>query len=212
LGTRKTQARLVLVDPFFAFLGPDTGSLNDLMIRRALQALARAAEATQTAFLLTRHLGKGSVGQPASYRGLGSLAILGGMRTAFLVGRDPDDAARRVLACTKNNLAGFPPSLGFRIGLTGEGLPRIDWLGPVNWTADDLVAAGRWRGEAVPRAVGFLQEQLAHGPRNRQTLLAQAEREGISFRTLERAKAELGVVSEQRREEGRNVWYWRLAG
>jgi len=33
----------------------------------------------------------------------------------------------------------------------------------------------------------------------------------MSLRTLERAKAELGIVSEQRRERGRNVWYWRLA-
>jgi hypothetical protein len=33
----------------------------------------------------------------------------------------------------------------------------------------------------------------------------------MSFRTLERAKAELGVLSEQKRERGRSVWYWRLA-
>src|SRR5207237_8674039 len=31
-----THAKLVLFDPFFAFLGPDTGSLNDLTFRRAL--------------------------------------------------------------------------------------------------------------------------------------------------------------------------------
>ncbi len=35
--------------------------------------------------------------------------------------------------------------------------------------------------------------------------------QGISIRTLERATAELGVRSEQRREDGRNVWYWALA-
>jgi hypothetical protein len=122
---QQTRARLVLCDPFFSFLGRDTGSLNDLMIRRALGPLAEVAEATQAAFLLVRHLGKGSIGKAACYRGLGSMAILGAVRTAFLIARDPDDPLRRVLACTKNNLAVFPPSLGFRIvGVPGGVAPH----------------------------------------------------------------------------------------
>jgi hypothetical protein len=206
------HARLVLFDPFFAYLGPDTGSLNDLMIRRALGPLARVAEATQAAFVLIRHLAKGSAGKAACYRGLGSMAILGAMRTAFLVARDPDDPELRVFACTKNNLAVYPPSLGFRIVASDEGLPRLAWIGPVERTADDLVGAGRRRGESVPRAIRFLQAHLASGWKERHVLLKEAGREGISFRTLERAKAELNVVSQQHREQGRNVWYWGLAG
>jgi hypothetical protein len=34
---------------------------------------------------------------------------------------------------------------------------------------------------------------------------------GISFRTLERAKSELGIRSKQRHDEGRNVWYRMLS-
>jgi hypothetical protein len=49
----------------------------------------------------------------------------------------------------------------------------------------------------------------ADGPCDRTTLLQQADRLGISLRTLERAKVELGIVSQQRREQGRIVWYWR---
>jgi AAA domain len=207
---KDTGARLVLFDPFFAYLGPDIGSLNDLMIRRALGPLARVAEGTEAAFVLIRHLAKGSAGKAACYRGLGSMAILGAMRTAFLVARDPDDTELRVFACTKSNLARYPPSLGFRIVTTGEGLPRLAWVGPVERTADDLVGAGRRRGESVPRAILFLQAQLESGWKERQALMEQAGREGISFRTLERAKAELHVVSRQRREHGRNVWYWGL--
>src|SRR5438876_3610978 len=51
----RTQARLVVIDPFFAFLGQEIGSLNDFMIRRALQPLARVAELTQAAIVLIRH-------------------------------------------------------------------------------------------------------------------------------------------------------------
>jgi hypothetical protein len=100
--------------------------------------------------------------------------------------------------------------LGFRIVSTAEGLPRLAWTGPVARTADDLVGVGRRRGESVPRAVRFLQAQLESGWKERQALLEHAAREGISFRTLERAKAELHVLSQQRREHGKNVWYWGL--
>jgi RecA-family ATPase len=144
----QTKVRLVVIDPFFAFLGPDIGSLNDLMIRRALKPLAELAAATAAAFILIRHLSKGSVGKQAAYRGLGSIAILGAARTAFLVAKDPADADLRVLACTKNNLAAFPPALGFRL-TAADGIAKIVWTGPVARTADDLVQAGR-QGQAVP--------------------------------------------------------------
>jgi hypothetical protein len=206
----RTHARLVVIDPFFAFLGQEIGSLNDFMIRRALQPLARLAELTQAAIVLIRHLSKVGVTRQAIYRGLGSIAILGMARTAFLVAPDPDDGERRVFACTKNNLAASTPCLGFRIVPAEAGMARIEWLGPVDRTANDLVPAGRKRGQAVPRAVAFLREQLAQGPCDRETLLSHAEAIGLSFRTLERAKSQLGVVSQQKREDGRIVWYWRL--
>jgi hypothetical protein len=173
--------------------------------------MAQVAEATGAALVLVRHLSKGSTGQAACYRGLGSLAILAAVRTAFLIARDPDDSDRRVLACTKNNLAVFPPTLAFRVVGTPGGVARIEWLGPVERTADQLVRAGCRRGAAVGRAIDFLQEHLHEGWVEREGLVQQAAREGISFRTLERAKAELGVVSQPRRQGQRNVWYWTLA-
>jgi hypothetical protein len=69
------------------------------------------------------------------------MAIVGAVRTAFLIARHPDDPLRRVLACTKNNLAVFPPALGFRIVGVPGGVARIEWLGPVERTADELVDA-----------------------------------------------------------------------
>jgi hypothetical protein len=72
------------------------------------------------------------------------------------------------------------------------------------------VGAGRRRGEAVGRALGFLQEHLQAGWVERLDLVKRAASQGISYRTLERAKVELGVVSEQRRQGQRNVWYEAL--
>jgi hypothetical protein len=180
------------------------------MIRRALEPLARPAQTTQAALLLIRHLAKGTVGRQALYRGLGSTTIIGAMRTAFLVAPDPEEPELRVFACTKNNLAAFPPALAFRIGQTSTGIAQVEWLGTVPHTAEELLQVGRRRGEAVPQALAFLHQHLAHGPSDRQTLLDEAGHRGISFRSLERAKAALGIVSQQKREQGRNVWYWRL--
>src|SRR5437868_5360146 len=48
---QQTSARLVIFDPLFSFLGREVASLNDLMVRRALEPLVRVAETTGAAFL-----------------------------------------------------------------------------------------------------------------------------------------------------------------
>ncbi len=206
----QTRARLVILDPFFAFLGAEISSLNEMMTRRALDPLMRVAETTQAALLLVRHLRKNHTGCEMAYRGLGSVAIVGAARTAQVVGTDPKNHRRRVLACTKSNLGTLPASLGFVIGQTDSGEARLEWHGAVPLAADDLLEAGRRRGPVVSEAAQFLRSCLRQGPRQRHAVLEEAEQAGISFRTLERAKGRLGVVSRQRREGGRNVWYWQL--
>lgn len=57
-------------------------------------------------------------------------------------------------------------------------------------------------------AVAFLQAQLAGGERPSKLVIGAAAREDIALRTLERAKARLGVVS--RRHEFAGPWFWRL--
>jgi hypothetical protein len=198
----------VIADPLFAFLSGGC-SLNDGAVRQALTPLARVAEEARAAVPMVRHLTKGG-GRQAIYRGSGSIALVGMARTAFLVGRSPDDPGLHVLACTKNNLAARPPSLGYRIG-DANGQPVIDWQGPVETTADDLVLGpARVHREALPAAVAFLAQQLHDGPRPSQELRSTARAAGIADRTLDRAKAQLGVVAQEEHVDGRNVWSWRL--
>ena len=116
-----------------------------------------------------------------------------------------------MLACTKNNLVAPPPSLGFRIVANRAASPRIEWTGTVEITAEDLVQVpnGR-RGEVLARAADFLEKLLSAGPRLRDWTMRKTRAYGISHRTLERARAQLRVVSQEVREEGQNVWYWSL--
>lgn len=218
-----TKARLVVFDPFFAFLGCEASGLNEFVIRRVLDPLERIAYATRATILLIRHLSKCSAGKQAIHRGFGSIALLAMARTAFLIARLPtsdssfrariessDASPTHVLACTKNNLAPMCPSLGYRIVTGDTGAPQIRWTGVVDRTADDLIAP-RPHSQAVPQAVAFLQKHLAQGPRPRHWLVKEAaDNAALSLRSLERAKAQLGIVSEERREDERNVWYWSM--
>jgi hypothetical protein len=208
---RETGARLVIADPLMSFLNASYCSINDQMVRQALTPLASVAEETGAAVVLIRHLNKGGAGQKAIYRGSGSIAIIGAARTAFLVGRDPEDPDLRVLACTKNNLAAYPPALAYRIAENSAGQPVLDWAGEIDLSADELVSApGRRPGEALEQAVEFLQGLLGKGACTRDVVVRKARGLGLSDRTLERAKSQVGVISRELHREGRNVWYWYL--
>jgi hypothetical protein len=181
------------------------------MVRRALAPLARVAEETRAAMILVRHLSKWGGGQRAIYRGSGSIGIIGSARTAFLVGRDPEESEVRVLASTKNNLGAPPPALGFRIVADRHGRAHIEWTGPVDVTAEEMVQLpNHRRGEQLPRAVVFLEKLLGKGPRPREAVVRRTQAHGISNRTLLRAKSQLEVVSKETREHGKNVWHWSL--
>lgn len=207
----ETGARLIVLDPLMDFVSERACSLNDHMVRKALGPLAQLAEETRAAMQWVRHLTKGGHGQGALYRGSGSIAIIGAARTAFLVGRSPEDDNLRVLACTKNNLAERPPSLGFRIGLTNQGLPIVAWTGPVDVSADDLVLRPRLPyGEALAEAKHFLQELLETGPCAWEEVQRRASEAGISVATLKRAKGGLRVLSKLKRTGDDHQWYWSL--
>jgi AAA domain len=208
---RQTGARLVITDPLDAFLDPRLGGLNSPLVRHALAAVTDVIEEARAGLNMVRHLNKAVRSVSALYRGLGSIAIGAAARTGLLVGRHPDDPELRVLACSKPSLTACPPSLAFRIVEGPGGRPVLDWAGPVDLTADDLVLCpARGAGPALSRAVAFLEEALAGGPCPHAEVLRRARRLGLTPRTLDRAKALLGVVSEQTSSAGRNHWSWSL--
>jgi hypothetical protein len=206
------NARLVVIDPFLAYLSTQACSVSDQLVRQALTPLGQIADATRAAMMLNRHLTKGGQGCSAIYRGTGAIAIMGAARTAFLLGVDPDDRQRRVLPCTKTNLSERPPSLGFTIRADDGGRPYLEWTGPLERTADELLLLHRPRqhGDGKPAAADFLERWLSDGPQSRERLYCKARAHDISQRSLERAKAWLKVVSQVRRHDGRNIWYWHL--
>ena len=188
-GIRRVGARLVVVDPLMAFLSGDTNSHRDQDVRRALAPLAGLAERTGAAVLVVRHLNKAAANNPL-YRGGGSIGIIGAARMAFVVGKDPQDENRRVLASTKNNLATPPQSLMFGLEEAESGSVRVNWLGQSEVSAKDLLATPQDQEHADARgeAVEFLEEILSGGPVPAAQVKEEAEDAAISERTLARAK------------------------
>jgi hypothetical protein len=102
-------------------------------------------------------------------------------------------------------------SQGFRLEERGEaagGGTVVKWEGPVDVKSNDLV--GDVKETLSPK--DWLKEALAAGPRPAAELFAEAAEAGISEPTLNRAKATLGVVARQRKEKGKQAWYWLPPG
>src|SRR5215203_3298185 len=190
-GIRRVGAGLLIVDPLMAFLSGDTNSHRDQDVRRALAPLAGLAERTGAAVLVVRHLNKAAANNPL-YRGGGSIGIIGAARMAYVVGKDPQDENRRVLASTKNNRATPPQSLMFGLEEAEGGSVRVNWLGPSEVSARDILATPQDQEHADARgeAVEFLEEVLVDGPVAASQVKEEAEDAGISERTLARAKKE----------------------
>lgn len=205
-------ARLVLIDPLMAYVGAGVNSWKDQDMRGLLAPLAKLADRTGAAVLMIRHLNKVSIGQPL-HRGGGSIGIIGAARAGLLVAKDPDDEQRRVLAVFKSNLCAPPPHLAFRLQPRPNGVARIAWDdAPVRHSVESLLAATleseedrSVRGEAME----FLEALLKDGPRPSKEVEALARGRGISTRTFDRAKRDLGVVSEKAAIFG-GAWQIRL--
>jgi AAA domain len=213
-GIRRVGARLVVVDPLMAFLSNDTNSHRDQDVRRALAPLASLAERTGASVLVVRHLNKAAANNPL-YRGGGSIGIIGAARMAFVVGKDPQDEVRRVLASTKNNLAMQPKSLMFSLEEAEGGAVRVDWLGETDVSAKDLLGTpqDQEHTDALGEATGFLSDVLANGPVPSTEVIEEAKNAGIAEKTLRRAKKVLGVVASREGEAGRRGagrWLWKL--
>jgi putative DNA primase/helicase len=90
----------------------------------------------------------------------------------------------------------------------------VVWQGTSEHKAEDLL--GHPVERAAPKqdeAEDFLRNALAGGPRPRAWIEKGAKRKGISWRTVERAKAALEVIAWRKGEEGKRgggASWWRL--
>jgi AAA domain len=221
----EVEARLVVVDPLVAHLPTSIDSHKDQSVRRALAPLYRLAETSNCAVLALLHLNKATGLAPLMRLG-GSGAFGNAARSVLLLDRDPDDpdgeeGNQRVLAHIKCNVAPLAPSLVYSVApivlpATGSDpeveTSRLELIGesPHNGRALLATASEEERSSALDDAREFLLAELEDGQRRpAEELFKAARRNGISDRTLQRARKTLGAKTEKA-GFGRG-WEWWLA-
>jgi AAA domain len=212
------EVGLVVIDPLAAHLAGSINSWKDTEVRQALAPLHKAAEATGAAVLIVAHLNKGQSDQPLQRLG-GSVGLPAAARSVLLLARDPGDpdgeqGSLRVLAHVKSNLGQLAVSRSLsivaeRVGTNGEiATARIFEVGDSPYTGTELLSAGgRDKGTSkLAQAVSFLETILINGPVPVTEVWEAAVEDGISEKTLKRAKQRLSVVS--RKADWHEGWDW----
>jgi hypothetical protein len=106
------------------------------------------------------------------------------------------------MAHEKSSLAQKGASLIFQITSAG-----FHWCGTSKVSADELVYQQPIKEQHQRRAAAeWLESTLHEGEQQVESLRAEAEANGIPWRTVERAKSALHVLSFKRD----NKWFWKL--
>ncbi|MBK8131468.1 MAG: AAA family ATPase [Gammaproteobacteria bacterium] len=211
-------AALVVIDPVTAYMG-GVDSHRNAEVRGMLAPLSDMAARYGVAVLGVSHLNK-SGGGDALMRVTGSLAFVAAARAAWLVAKDPGDAARRLFLPMKNNIGPDAAGLAFRIesATVADGIETslVVWDGePVTMAASEALDAEGRRDDDVDapqrgEAEAWLRDALDAGPVASEDLKRMARDDGMSWRTVERAKKSLGVVARKHGFDTAARWAWYL--
>ncbi len=171
-------------------------SHNYATVGSALSALAAEADRTGSCIIGLTHPPKGA-SDPVT-AAIGSTAWTSIPRVSIVLGVDPDDETRRVARVAKTNYR--EPDAGVSFILASDDEFEVGYVASIKLsdiTAEQLTAASATADEKGERvdARRFLLEQLAEGPQPSDDVIRAAEVNGISRRTLFRARKDLGVDS-----------------
>ena len=166
--------------------------------KQFLSSMDKKPEA-RMAFMLLYWTGSGN---KAAYRGMGSIDFFAVARSVLLVGRIEGEPNTRAVVQIKNNLAAFGHPKAFMLSETG-----FRWLGDYEITADEVLGGIAPKANKLEQAKQMLRE-LAETTNMVQSneIFEMADKQGISKRTLENAKKELGIQAKKIN----NSWYWEL--
>ncbi len=209
---QQPDCRLVIIDPLTAYLG-QTDSHKNAEVRAVLARLFELAARHKVAVLAVTHLNKANT-LPAIYRAMGSLAFVAAARAVWAVVRDDEDETgrRRLFVPVKNNLGADETGLAYALEPVGS-VARVAWESdPVNIRADDALDGGGRKAKVQHDARQFVIDTITAngGDMLSDDLSTAAEAEGISERTLWRAKK---AVAESYKEKGRGGrWRCKLKG
>jgi archaellum biogenesis ATPase FlaH len=201
---RTHDYKLVIIDPISAYMGKGTDTYKDSSVRHVLMPLADLAHETNAAIVCVKHLNKTSNTTNALYRISESIGFVGIARTVLFLGKDPD-SEQRIIDVVKSNAGAIPKAVAFEIK---DGCFR--WIGETDMRASQVLGGSSGsteRENLLDEAKDLLLHILLEKPLPISTIRRYAKEASISWRTMERAKTVLGILSDRVSvEEGWSVW------
>ncbi|MFC7301004.1 AAA family ATPase [Cognatiluteimonas weifangensis] len=204
--------KLLIVDPVVSVVAGD--SHKNAEVRRALQPLVDLAGRRGIAVLGITHFSKGTSGRSPSERVTGSLAFVALARVVMVAARKETEDGQSVhlLVRSKSNIG--PSNGGFTYQLSfpelGPGIVGscVHWGEAVDGSAREILDMAEEDNSGTRKdAKDWLAEQLADGPVSSKQLMADAKEAGHSWRTLERAKKDIGARA---RKTEAGIWEWSV--
>lgn len=182
---------------------------------RSLQALVDFADPHGCAVIGITHFAKGGAGKAPQDRVIGSQAF-GALARMVLVTAKEEGSNRRVMARAKSNIAPDDGGVAYSLELVtiagGIEATHAVWAGAIGGTAREILGDvehddSEGDGERLD-AEQFLRDLLADGPISTKQVKADAAGAGYAWRTIERAKRDLGIeAAKAGMKEG---WQWFL--
>jgi DNA repair protein RadA/Sms len=194
----KCKTAFVVFDGFMTYVASAMDTYKAPEVGRFMYELFDIAKRTNAAIVLLRHLKKGGDSNP-KYRGLGSIAFFGSIRSGLQVESEQDNGKPPGIATHhKHNLTGQAPAQ--RYGWVDG---RFQWLGEAEPRVDKTPRT------KLAEAQALIRELLGKGDAPAKEVHLAAETNGINEKMLERAKKGL-AESYQNEELPGSPWYWRL--
>lgn len=203
------KPRLCILDPIQAYFGGKDMN-STVAVRPIMKQLGKIAEQNNCAVLLVGHFHK--QGSSPQYRGLGSIDIYNAARSVLTVGKLAwEETDMRAMVHNKSNLTAPGISQAYTFD-PGDG---FTWLGDYDVTVEEMLKGKRKdrpEQEAVQpesqsnKARRLILDALADGSVPAGDMEKLAGDNGISMKTFNRVKTDLGVISVPL--NGR--WYWQI--
>jgi hypothetical protein len=197
----RLRPTLIVFDTINTYIGK-ADTYKSAEVQQAFGQFRMIAKRFNCSVLVLRHLTKGSK-ERALYRGQGSIAFAGLARVVMTVGVMPEEPDTRVMAVTKLNVTRLPKALTFTIVELPDTLKerersRFKWGEFVDLTSDEIISvAAPVKGEEREQAKEFLEQVLSTGPVAVDRIQQLSETRSVSWRTVQRAADELGIVKRQ---------------
>lgn len=206
---RYGDVSLAVIDPLQSYVGTGVEMRKSNEFRPLLDGAGKLAEKYGITVLVITHMNR-NTGANSAYRVSNAQEIYNYARSVLVVALDPANKQRRIIAHQKHN--GTPEGVSLAFEIRGDG--RFYWDGTSDLNADQLLAAPRSDEErgALDDAATWLSDELTAGPMPVRDLKKAATDAGMSWRTIERAKTDLGVTAK-RQSQGNNgdgLWIWEL--